>query len=196
MAEYEFIDPRSIPFVEPRSRGELPHLFKEGCTYFLTYRLWDAVIPSTQKQLSAKLSTTEIAAFAEPPIQLGSCVLMRPEIAGIVQENLLHFKGSKYHLLAWCIMPNHVHAVIAPTNEFTLSAITHSWKSYTAHRIQSILNRVDPIWERESFDHLIRDADDLAIFIHYVEENPVVAGLCANSHDWQWSSAFVKKNTT
>ncbi|MCY2954920.1 MAG: DUF1156 domain-containing protein [Planctomycetota bacterium] len=39
----QFIDPRSTPFVPPMSRGELPHLQKPGGTYFVTFRLADAV---------------------------------------------------------------------------------------------------------------------------------------------------------
>ena len=39
----DFVDPRTLPFVEMRSRGELPHLYKEGGSYFVTFRLWDAV---------------------------------------------------------------------------------------------------------------------------------------------------------
>lgn len=38
-----FIDPRTLPFEAMRSRDELPHLHKPGSTYFLTFRLWDAV---------------------------------------------------------------------------------------------------------------------------------------------------------
>jgi hypothetical protein len=42
--EVQFVDPRELPYVRCTTRGELPHLFKDGCTFFVTFRLFDAVI--------------------------------------------------------------------------------------------------------------------------------------------------------
>jgi hypothetical protein len=44
------------------------------------------------------------------------------------------------------------------------------------------------LWERESFDHLIRRPEHVEHFIAYTENNPVVAGLCAKPADWPFSS--------
>lgn len=46
--QIEFTDPRTTPFVEPRSRGHLSHLYKVGGSYFVTFRLWDAVVPKDE----------------------------------------------------------------------------------------------------------------------------------------------------
>jgi len=40
---FELIDSRKTPFVPLQCRGELPHLYKDGCTYFITFRQFDAV---------------------------------------------------------------------------------------------------------------------------------------------------------
>ncbi|MDD4025348.1 MAG: helicase-related protein [Kiritimatiellae bacterium] len=129
-----------------------------------------------------------IAAASEPPLTKGACVLRAPAIAGIVRDALCHFDGQRYHLHAWCVMPNHVHAVVTPWGEHTLSAILHSWKSYTAHLINKRLRTHGEVWERESFDHLIRSADALGRFVNYVENNPVEAGLCTRPDQWEFSS--------
>lgn len=39
MTPFEFVDPRTTPFAEPRSRGELSRRHKEGGSYFITFRL-------------------------------------------------------------------------------------------------------------------------------------------------------------
>ena len=50
-------------------------------------------------------------------------------MAIIMQNALQHHDGIKYNLLAWCIMPNHVHVLIKANND--LSRIIQSWKSFT-----------------------------------------------------------------
>jgi REP element-mobilizing transposase RayT len=192
----DFVDPTSLPFAEPRSRGELPHLQKDGCSYFVTFRLRDAVAVRPKaganqrlRDSATVLAAATIAAASEPPLTLGSCALKRPELAAIVQDALLHFDGQRYVLSAWCVMPNHVHVVVTPRGERRLSAILHSWKSFTATRIDRILGVSGGLWERESFDHLIRSADHFEQFVWYTEENPVAAGLCDKASEWPYSSA-------
>ncbi len=129
-----------------------------------------------------------IAESSEPPLTLGACILRDAALAGIVRDALLHFDGRRYHLHAWCIMPNHVHAVVTPWGEHTLSEILHSWKSFTAHAINKARGTRGDVWERESFDHLLRSSESLCRFVDYVEQNPVEAGLCADPEQWPFSS--------
>jgi len=63
-----------------------------------------------------------------------------------------------------------------------LSKILHSWKSYTANEANKLLNRQGAFWQREYYDHLIRDEDEFYRTIHYVQENP----RKANFTDWKW----------
>ena len=73
-----------------------------------------------------------------------------------------------------------------------LDTILHGWKSYTAHEGNRIIGRNGVFWQRESYDHWIRDDAELAHFIHYTEENPAKARLCEHASDWPWSSAAKK----
>ncbi len=118
-------------------------------------------------------------------------VLQNPKVAEIIQSALLHFEAKRYSLSAWCIMPNHVHVVVTPHNSYSLHTILHSWKSFTATKINTLLHREGAFWERESLDHLIRSADDLQKFITYTHENPVRAGLCKTPEEWKWSSCGI-----
>jgi len=128
---------------------------------------------------------------SEPPLRRGSCVLGRPEAAKLVQTSLLYFEGRRYYLSSWSVMSNHVHVVVTPLADYTLSAILHSWKSYTSTEINKLLNRNGELWERESFDHLIRSENDWQKFVEYTEYNPVEAGLCGDPADWPYSSCGV-----
>ena len=98
--------------------------------------------------------------------------------------------GDRYSLIAWCVMPNHVHALIAADREYNLDRIVHSWKSYTGNQANRLVQRSGAFWAREYFDRFMRDADHLARTAAYIEGNPVKAGLCENVSEWRFSSAW------
>ncbi len=106
-----------------------------------------------------------------------------------MESALLHFDGKRYRLLAWCVMPNHVHALIETCEGHPLSQVVHSWKSYTAKQINSLLERDGPVWHVDYFDRYIRDDLHLAAVIRYIEDNPVAAGLVERAEQWAFSSA-------
>src|SRR5204863_9443525 len=88
----------------------------------------------------------------------GSCWMQRPEIAQLVADALKFFDGNRYVLLAWCVMPNHVHVVLHTEAGQTLDSICHSWQSYTSRKANRILNREGRFWQKEYFDRLLRSA--------------------------------------
>jgi len=124
---------------------------------------------------------------------MGSCALAHPELAAVMQETLLKFAGARYELLAWCIMPNHVHVLIDPVE--SLAKIVQSWKSYTgrwALRKNAELGLGVPggkLWMRDYWDRYIRDQQHFGQVVEYIHQNPVKAGLCSRPEDWHWSSA-------
>ena len=112
----------------------------------------------------------------------GSCLFHDLKNAEILANAIRHFDGKRYHLLAWCVMPNHAHAVLKLAPGEQLDKVLHSWKSFTSHEINKHNGTNGSIWQKESYDHLIRDGDDLRNQVHYVIRNPEKAGLI----DWKW----------
>jgi REP element-mobilizing transposase RayT len=87
-------------------------------------------------------------------------------------------------------MPNHVHVVFWPMPNETVSAIAQSWKRFTAREANKLLGKTGTtFWQRESYDHWIRNDEEHARCCSYVLNNPVKARLCASVTDWKWSSA-------
>jgi len=122
----------------------------------------------------------------------GSCWRRDERIAGLVESTLLHFDGQRYRLLAWCVMPNHVHVLIETLLGHTLAGILHSWKSYSASEANKILQRTGTFWFREYHDRYVRNAEHFVNVLRYIEENPVAAGLVRLAKDWPFSSARLK----
>ena len=149
------------PFAPLRSRGELPHLEVTGGTYFVTFCLRAAVSPSACQPSPTEPSgePESIARRSEPSPAKRPTLLRHASAAAAVEKTLLHFHADRYLLHAWCVMPDHVHVVVSPLADRPLRDITHGWKSFSARRVNAILERAGHVWERESFDHLVRSED-------------------------------------
>jgi putative transposase len=170
------------------SRGYLPHFDSAETVQFVTFRLADS-LPRAVAEALAKLSDNLAETDQNLDGGLGSCWLKEPPIAQLVEDAIMHFDGERYHLLAWCVMPNHVHVVVESADGHSLGAVVRSRKSFTANRANKTLGRSGSFWHRDYFDRFIRDEGHLSRTIEYVENNPVKAGLVASATDWQWSSA-------
>ena len=88
-------------------------------------------------------------------------------------------------------MPNHVHALIETREGFPLADVLHSWKSFTSHKANGLLQRNGEFWQREYLDRYVRNAEHYKKVVVYIEENPVKSGLVRLKTDWLWSSATV-----
>jgi putative DNA methylase len=181
------------------SRGYLPHWEAGEVTQSITFRMADslpkALIELWQVELEAmpyEARHQERRKRIETALDSGhgSGALARPDIGAIVERALLHFDADRYRLHAWAIMPNHVHALITPRESRTLSAIVHSWKSFTAKKANALLLTHGTFWAQEYFDRAIRDEPHYANAIAYIEMNPVKAGLCGKADEWRFSSAW------
>ena len=98
--------------------------------------------------------------------------------------------GWRYVLLAWVVMPNHVHAVIQTLHGWALERVMRDWKGYTALQINALLEQEGSLWRREYFDRYVRDARHLGDAIRYLHNNPVKAGLVQTPQQWRYSSAW------
>ncbi len=114
----------------------------------------------------------------------GSCVLQKPKVAEIVRGSLEYYNNTKYLLHAWCIMPNHVHAIFQTLAEHSLSEIIQGWKSFTAHAINKFLGNHGQLWQNDSYNHIIRSEREYYNQISYVWNNPTKAGHV--TWEWRW----------
>jgi putative transposase len=136
----------------------------------------------------------------------GPSWLKDERVAKVVADALHYRDGKVYRLDAYCIMSNHVHAVFAPilsaeelrqvlvpeglrflSKNPPLDRIMKSLKGYSAWEANGIIGRRGTFWQRESYDHVVRNNAEFDRIVKYVLNNPVKAGLVKEWHDWKWS---------
>ncbi len=172
----------------------LPHWRQDGATYFITWRTADSLPRERVEQWLADRAAW-LREHPEPwddPTKRtyqqtfsskwekwldeahGECLLAREDLRHIVEEALLHSDASRYDLLDFVVMPNHVHVLVAPLGEHSLSEIVQAWKSTSAHRINKVLHRQGEFWQKESFDHIVRTEEQARAFVAYIRRNPAL----------------------
>ena len=179
------------------TRRHLPHWEQPGVTYFVTFRLADAIASDVLAQWREeraqwlkfhpepwdwKTAREYMRRFEEEREQWldqgqGSCLLRNQRVHEIIVENLNHFDRDRYVLDAFVVMPNHVHVIVKPIELNSLNTILHAWKSYTSNRVNELLKRKGPLWMAETFDTIVRDSAHLAACRDYIERNPKQANL-------------------
>ena len=176
------------------SRGYLPHFDKPGLLQMIAFRLADSLPATVISRLGPLAGRGDAAERGKRLEHLlgkgyGACHLRDARIASLVEAALLHFDGVQYRLLAWVVMPNHVHALIETFSGYRLSEVAYGWKSVTAKSANVILGRTGRFWQPEYFDRAIRDERHLASAVDYIHGNPCRAGLVRQPGDWLFSSA-------
>jgi putative transposase len=173
------------------SKRRLPHIYPEGRWLFLTWHLHGAIQPSDFPPPGKALSGEAFILMDRKldRAQAGPTFLVRDEIASLVVASLLHCaEVGNYELASFVVMSNHVHALLLPKTP--VSKLMKSIKGYTAREANRLLGRTgEPFWQKESYDHWVRDQPEWQRIKSYIENNPVKAGLVSCPEDYRWSSA-------
>jgi putative transposase len=174
------------------SRGYLPHFDSPDTLQFLTFRLADSLpIEAIEKlRLGPALPDAERDALLD--VGHGNCWLRQLGIASIVQDALLHFDNERYRLIAWTIMPNHVHVLIQTVADHGLGDVVGSWKRFSARAANRQLGREGAFWQDDYWDTYIRNERHFESTLAYIENNPVKAGLVDVPEHWAWGSARLR----
>jgi len=111
---------------------------------------------------------------------------------------LVTLKNAKekygFRLHNFCIMPNHIHLLITPSNGTSLSRIMQWIKTRSAKRWNCINRSKDHLWGERFFARQIKDLIDYLFVQNYIDQNPVKAGLVSNPPDWESCGAYYIAN--
>jgi len=127
--------------------------------------------------------------------------LKEERVARIVAAKIHELDGKRYRLIAYCIMANHVHLLFetvgynqsSPTNiagktkDYPVADIMRLLKGSTSRFCNLELKRNGAFWQKESYDHYVRNDEELYRLIEYILNNPVKAGLVKHWQDWKFS---------
>jgi len=141
-------------------RRRLPHLHKADTPIFVTFR----------------------KATKEPFSGAARCLIL---------ERCVYGDGTRFHLHAAVVMPEHVHLLMTPLRDahgdvLALAEILKGIKGASARSVNQLLGHSGPVWQEESFDHVVRSEESLEQKIEYIRQNPVRRGLVKTPKEYPW----------
>ncbi len=178
-------------------KNRLPHWSQGTVSVFITWRLSDSLPATKLSQWEAERrawlrqfpypwdEATEHAYHERFSRQMedwldkgyGSCMLRDHECSAMVGSALRHFDGHRYQLQDFVVMPNHVHVLVRPMQDYRLQDVIRSWKGYSARCINQHAGRKGSLWQNDYWDRLIRNRHHEWHIRKYIQNNPQKAGL-------------------
>ncbi|MBV8850971.1 MAG: transposase, partial [Methylobacteriaceae bacterium] len=170
-------------------RGYLPHFDSPETVQHVVFRTADRLPDALMQGLPNDVARRRTIIDTALDRSTGGDVLRLPEAAAMAEHAIRYFDGARYRLLAWCVMPNHVHVVLEQTPGWSLGQVVRSWKLFTTRELNQLQGTSGPVWASDYFDRYMRDEDHLQQTVGYVENNPVKAALVETPERWPFSSA-------
>ena len=209
-------------------RRNLPHIQLVGATFFVTFRLYGSIPKNVLYQMKSEYleAIAQYQAGSLPDEERNALIynerkryfgkydrfldklsngpyhLQKSPVAETVAATLHRFDGEFYTLLAYCIMPNHVHILIDTAKQIEelslghdpelgqyvqLETIMKRIKGPTAVECNRILHLSGRFWQREHYDHYVRNEKEQQNILTYIVDNPVKAGFVEMAEDWPYS---------
>ncbi|MFA5833255.1 MAG: transposase [Bacteroidota bacterium] len=195
--------------LKPYYHRRLPHYQPKDSILFVTFRLANSLPKNVVVQLLQEREQREINITCEKNREKKQILLQEegrryfghfdsyldrvmteihwlanPVVAEVVKNSILFYDQKVYEVVVFCIMSNHVHLVLnMEKTNVPLHSILQRVKSYSARKANSLLEMKGIFWQRENYDHVVRNSEELKRIVRYVMENPLKAGLCKTWSD-------------
>jgi putative DNA methylase len=112
-------------------------------------------------------------------------------VRAVVLDHCLREDGRRALVHGAVVMPDHVHLILTPLpgpdgRSYGLPEILQGIKGSSARAASRALGRKGPLWQTESFDHVLRSDENLRAKVHYIAMNPARKGLARRPDDYPW----------
>ena len=118
-------------------------------------------------------------------------IAFTPEARDAILHHCLHDHTKRYDLHAAVVMPDHVHLLLTPLRDekgwpYSRPIILKTLKGMSARSVNKLEGSSGPIWQEESFDHVLRSQESFEEKLEYLRQNPVRRGLVRRPEDYKW----------
>lgn len=139
---------------------------------FVTFRTHDSVDgylkKLAQQNKENKIKQMEVDAYLD---QSNVGAYLKCDVLEYFYDFLLSKDSDLYELMAFAIMPNHVHLLIKPNTKLAL--VMQQIKGSSAVVINKMLGKTDKFLAADYYDRLIRDERHFGVVYDYISNNPL-----------------------
>jgi len=186
------------------TRRKLPHWEVGAGRYFVTVRC----AGSLPNEVTGRLAEVAQAMALVEPRSPQFAALQRESFRtlekyldhaadGVLVDDAARLLASEFESITeigfeiphFSILPNHWHALLVSKSATPreLSAVMKRIKGRSGKRLRKLLGGAGPIWQREWFDHWVRDEGEWDRIVAYIRGNPVKAKIVSRWEDHPWT---------
>ena len=171
--------------------GNLPHWEQEDALYFITTRLADSIPTEHRERLrrnlekwkqerkahESRLAEAQFLRNYRAPLEKlldkgnGSCCLGIPECRKLIEETIRFYDGEQIFVDRFTVAANHLHILMKILPGCQLADIMRTIKSYSAREINRITGRTGPLWQKEYYDHIVRNVRSHYRIRNYIQRH-------------------------
>ncbi|MCB4758780.1 MAG: transposase [Sulfurovum sp.] len=160
-----------VPLMK-KKHSHLPHVDAPGYYQFVTFRTHDSIDDYIQRVISQKFTNKKKQYLVDQHLDTSP---QGRYLNGRVQQYLYEFfleqNGELYELVAFVIMPNHVHMLFKPNKP--LAKVMQAIKGVTSKQINVLLEQKGKFWASDYYDKAIRNQDHFDVVYRYIKNNPL-----------------------
>ena len=162
----------SVPHIK---HSNLPHIDIEGYYQFITFRTFDSIDNYLKKLYNTeKINKQKQQAIDNYLDSSNNGAYLNGKVLEYLYDFFQTQDKKLYDLVAFCIMPNHVHLLFKPIDK--LNVVMQKLKGATANHINKILNKSGKFWAGDYYDKAIRDEKHFFVVYEYIKNNPIKLG--------------------
>ncbi len=110
-------------------------------------------------------------------------------VGDVAEHAVQHIRAAaehtKFELLSFVVMPDHVHALVTGRSEASdLIRFVQRFKQQTGFAYKKATS--EQLWQLSFYDRIVRKEDDVAAMARYIVENPERAGLVSGDERWAY----------
>jgi len=156
--------------------SNLPHISQNNFYQFITFRTHESTDDYLLKLSSQNLKTKELQYSIDKYLDTSNAgVYLNGKVLQITKEYLLNIEKSLCEIVAFSIMPNHIHLLLIQHTD--ISKIVQHIKGGLSFLINKELKKKGTFWQKDYFDKAIRDEEHFLVTLKYIENNALKAGL-------------------
>ncbi|MFO8052988.1 MAG: transposase [Candidatus Omnitrophota bacterium] len=165
---------RKIPLV----KGSIYHIYTKSIAKFKIFQK-----NSEYKRLEKLFSYYRIS---KPPLRFSAFLQLKNQEAFL--QNRLSQKENIVEIIAYCIMPTHIHLMIKQLSENGISIFMKNVLNSYSRYFNLKIKRKGPLWQGRFQNKLVENEEQLLHLSRYIHLNPVSANLVNKPKNWQYSS--------
>ena len=156
--------------------SKLPHIDIKNGYQFITFRTYDSVDSYILKlqNLSSRDSIKQYNIDRYLDFSKKGAYLYGEAIR-IIKDIIFEYDNKLYKIIAFVIMPNHIHILLQQFQ--SLSKIVKTIKGKSAILLNNKLNKNGKFWANGYYDKAIRDENHYITTLEYIVNNPIKANL-------------------